>query len=109
MTSAGVRPDSITVRMTGCPNGCARPYVAEIFFVGKAPGVYNLYLGGGFAGNRLGKMYREGVNEEQIMEILTPMLQDYGRNRQPNEHFGDFVIRQVIKIIKRERERERER
>lgn len=87
--------DDITVRMTGCPNGCARPYVAEIFFVGKAPGIYNLYLGGGHAGNRLGKIYKEGVDEAQILAALEPVIMDYGRHRKPDEHFGDFVIRQV--------------
>lgn len=86
----------IVVRMTGCPNGCARPYMAEIAFVGKAPGAYNMYLGGGFAGNRLTKLYRESVTEPQILEILEPILADYAANRIGEERFGDFVIRRGI-------------
>ena len=54
----GLRNDSIVMRMTGCPNGCARPYVAEIAFVGKAPGAYSMLLGGGYHGERLNKIYR---------------------------------------------------
>jgi len=92
----GLRDDAITIRMTGCPNGCARPYMAEIAFVGKAPGQYNLYLGGGFAGNRINKMYKEGVDEKQILAILTPMLEDYATQRLDGERFGDFVIRKGI-------------
>ena len=93
MDEAGLDDSSITIRMTGCPNGCARAPVAEIGFIGKAPGQYNLYLGGGFSGNRLSKLYREGVNEEQILEILAPMLFDYAQSRFQGEHFGDFCIR----------------
>lgn len=92
----GLFKTPITIRMTGCPNGCARPYMAEIAFVGKAPGTYNLYLGGGFAGNRLTKLYRESVNEQQILEILEPIIADYGANKIGNERFGDFVIRRGI-------------
>ena len=90
---ANIRSDSIVIRMTGCPNGCARPWMAEIGFVGKAPGVYNMYLGGGFGGNRLSKIYKEGVNEAQILEALEPIIMDYGRSRNEGEKFGDFVVR----------------
>ena len=83
----------ITIRMTGCPNGCARPYMAEIAFVGKAPGAYNMYLGGGFAGQRLTKLYRESVTEPEILEILEPMLVNYAQQRIGEERFGDFLIR----------------
>lgn len=93
LDECGLRHDAITIRMTGCPNGCARPYIAEIAFVGKAPGNYNLYLGGGHAGNRINKMYKEGVNEEQILEILRPMLKQYSQERRNGERFGDWVIR----------------
>ena len=82
-----------TTRMTGCPNGCARPYLAEIGFVGKAPGHYNLYLGGGFSGQRLNKLYRENINEATILEALTPLIQRYAAEREEGEPFGDFVIR----------------
>ena len=68
----GLRHDAITIRMTGCPNGCARPFIAEIGFVGRAPGRYNVYLGGGFAGQRLSKLYRESVPAEDIKPLLAP-------------------------------------
>ncbi|KAJ2636034.1 Sulfite reductase [NADPH] subunit beta [Coemansia sp. RSA 1286] len=93
---AGLRNDAIVIRMTGCPNGCARPYNAEIAFVGKAPGAYNLYLGGGHNGERLNKIYRETVTEDQIMELLTPIIKQYALERNDGEHFGDFVIRKGI-------------
>ncbi len=93
INAAGLWDEAITMRMTGCPNGCARPYLAEIGFVGKAPGRYNLYLGAGFAGERLNKMYRENITEEDILRELTPIIQHYAQDRQPGEHFGQFVIR----------------
>ncbi len=83
----------ISIRMTGCPNGCGRPFLAEIGLVGRAPGVYNLYLGASFVGDRLNKLYKEMVNEEQILEALAPLLEDYAKNRTTEERFGDFVIR----------------
>jgi len=98
LINQGLQEDAITIRMTGCPNGCARPYVAEIALVGKAPGIYNLYLGGGFAGQRLNKLYKEAANEAEIVEALRPLIQRYSKERNPGEHFGDFVIR--IGIVK---------
>ncbi|KAM0756127.1 sulphite reductase hemo protein, beta subunit [Meredithblackwellia eburnea MCA 4105] len=96
MEEAGLRHNSITMRMTGCPNGCARPWVAEIAFVGKAPGSYLMMLGGGYHGQRLSKPYREAVNEEDIIKILTPMIKQYALEKNDGEHFGDFVIRKGI-------------
>ena len=90
---SGLRDDDIVIRMTGCPNGCGRPFLGEIGFVGKAPGKYNLYLGAGFAGERLNKMYRENIGEEQILEELTPILGAYAKEREEGERFGDFTIR----------------
>lgn len=89
----GLRDDDIVIRMTGCPNGCARPALAEISFIGKGPGKYNLYLGGGFAGDRLTKLYKENIGEAEILDSLTPIIQQYAKERQDGEHFGDFVIR----------------
>jgi len=89
----GLRHDAITIRMTGCPNGCARPYIAEIAFVGRAPGKYNVYLGGGFFGQRLNKLYRASVRSEEIRDLLKPVIEDYAGNREEGERFGDFVIR----------------
>ncbi|KAH0555784.1 hypothetical protein GP486_006272, partial [Trichoglossum hirsutum] len=70
----GLRHDSIVMRMTGCPNGCARPWLAEVAFVGKAYGAYNMYLGGGYHGHRLNKLYRSSIKEEEILEIMKPLL-----------------------------------
>ena len=89
----GLAQESIVMRMTGCPNGCARPYLAEIGLVGKNLGHYNLYLGGGLAGQRLGKLHREGLTEDEIVSTLRPMLQRFAEERLPAEPFGDFVIR----------------
>ncbi|KAH9940933.1 sulfite reductase subunit beta [Epithele typhae] len=89
----GLRNDSIVMRMTGCPNGCARPYLAEVAFVGKAPGTYLMLLGGGYHGQRLNKIYRETVTEPEILAILGPMIKRYALERHDGEHFGDFVIR----------------
>jgi sulfite reductase (NADPH) hemoprotein beta-component len=93
LKEVGLENEPILIRMTGCPNGCARPSLGEIGFIGKAPGKYNLYLGAGFQGQRLNKLYRENINEEQILAELSPMLYRYAREREPGERFGDFVIR----------------
>ncbi|MEQ1842536.1 MAG: sulfite reductase, partial [Verrucomicrobiales bacterium] len=90
---AGLSQNAITIRMTGCPNGCARPYIAEIGLVGRGPASYNLYLGAGFHGQRLGKLYRDSVKADQIAEVLRPIILDYAGNRNEGEHFGDFCIR----------------
>lgn len=92
----GLRQESIVMRMTGCPNGCARPWLAEVAFVGKAYGAYNMYLGGGYHGNRLNKLYRSSIKEEEILEIMKPMLKQYALERNEGERFGDFVIRKGI-------------
>jgi sulfite reductase (NADPH) hemoprotein beta-component len=93
LESNGLLKTPISIRMTGCPNGCGRPFLAEIGLVGKAPGKYNLYLGASFTGDRLNKLYKEMLSEEQIIEALAPILADYAKNKQAEEHFGDFVIR----------------
>lgn len=89
----GLRHDSIVMRMTGCPNGCARPWLAEIALVGKAPGAYNLLLGGGHYGQRLNKIYRYSIKEDEILDILKPMIKRWGLERNHEEPFGDWVIR----------------
>ncbi|WP_066064432.1 assimilatory sulfite reductase (NADPH) hemoprotein subunit [Neobacillus soli] len=92
----GLRDKEITIRMTGCPNGCARPALAEIAFVGKAVGRYNMYLGAAHDGSRLNKMYRENIGEEEILKELSVILSRYAKERQEGEHFGDFVISKGI-------------
>ena len=99
---SGLRQSSITMRMTGCPNGCARPWLAEVAFVGKAFGAYNMYLGGGYHGNRLNKLFRSSIKEEEILEIMKPLLKRYALERNEGERFGDFCIR--IGMIKATRE-----
>jgi sulfite reductase (NADPH) hemoprotein beta-component len=91
---AGLRNDDIIIRSTGCPNGCGRPYLGEIGLVGKAPGKYNLYLGAGFAGERLNKLYRASVKDTELKDLLAPIIRDYAKKRKDGERFGDFVIRQ---------------
>jgi len=93
LENCGLRHDAITIRMTGCPNGCGRPFISEIGFVGRSPGKYNLYLGGGFYGQRLNKLYKEGIAAEEIKPTLTPIIEHYAKERNDGERFGDFVIR----------------
>ena len=93
LDKAGLRDEEINIRMTGCPNGCARPALGEISFIGKALGKYNMYLGAGFAGDRLNKMYKENIDEAEILETLEPIINRYAKERNTGEHFGDFVIR----------------
>ena len=83
----------LSLRMTGCPNGCARPYLAEIGLVGKAPGRYNLHLGGDARGERLNVLHRENLDEAQILAALDPLLGAYAAERGPDERFGDFLWR----------------
>lgn len=92
----GLHNEEITIRMTGCPNGCARHALGEIGFIGKAVGKYNMYLGAAFDGSRLSKMYRENIGEEEILGELRELLPRYAKERQEGEHFGDFVIRAGI-------------
>ena len=89
----GLFEEPIVIRSTGCPNGCGRPYLGEIGLVGKVPGKYNLYLGAGFEGERLNKLYKASVTHDEILEHLKPIFVDYAKNRQKNERFGDFTIR----------------
>ena len=93
LDTAGLRDDDIVIRMTGCPNGCARPYLAEIGLVGRTPGLYNLYLGAAFDGSRLNKLVAQDVDKAGIIVVLQPLLVAYARERRPAERFGDFVIR----------------
>lgn len=90
---AGLREEDILIRMSGCPNGCSRPALGEIGFIGKSPGKYNMYLGASFSGDRLNKIYRENVGEEEILALLKPIIQQFAKERNDGEHFGDFVIR----------------
>jgi sulfite reductase (NADPH) hemoprotein beta-component len=89
----GLFKDDILIRMTGCPNGCGRPYLGEIGLVGRSLGRYNLYLGAGFKGDRLNTLYKETLSEKEILDELNILLAQYARERQQGERFGDFVGR----------------
>ncbi|MBX3746561.1 MAG: NADPH-dependent assimilatory sulfite reductase hemoprotein subunit [Verrucomicrobiae bacterium] len=89
----GLANEEITLRMTGCPNGCARPYAAEIGFVGKAPGRYQVWLGGNQASTRLNRLWKETVKDPELIDELRPLLARYAGERQSGERFGDWVAR----------------
>jgi sulfite reductase (NADPH) hemoprotein beta-component len=89
----GLIDEAITLRITGCPNGCARPYLAEIGLVGKAPGRYNLFLGGSPDGRRLNRLVHENLDEARILEILDGLLEQFAAARRDQESFGDFAHR----------------
>ena len=89
----GLGGEEIIIRSTGCPNGCARPYMAEIAFVGKAPGRYQLWLGGNAAGTRLNRVFKDTVKDPEIENELRPLLTRWKNDRQPGERFGDFASR----------------
>ncbi len=93
LAANGLAQDEIIIRMTGCPNGCARPYLAEIGLVGKGPGRYNLYLGAAFDGSRLSKLYAEDLDHAGIVAKLGPLFDAYAAERKTGERFGAFVIR----------------
>ncbi len=92
----GLEKSAITIRMTGCPNGCGRPYMSEIGLVGKSPGYYNLYLGGAHDGTRLNKLYLEMLDEAGIITALQPIFESYSREMLLGERFGDYVLRKGI-------------
>ncbi len=94
---AGLAGEKIIIRSTGCPNGCARPYTAEIGFVGKAPGRYQVWLGGDVAGTRLNRVWKETVKESDIESELRPVLTRYANERFNNERFGDWCDRVLLK------------
>ena len=89
----GLQDAAITTRMTGCANGCARPYIAEIGLVGKGPGRYTLFLGAGFAGDRIGYPYLDNANEPEILDALSPLFARYASESDDEERFGDFLVR----------------
>ncbi len=89
----GLADTPVTLRLTGCPNGCARPYLAEIALTGRAPGLYNLYLGGSFHGDRLNRLYASNVNEDRFLALLAPLFARFAHGREKDEHFGDFLHR----------------
>jgi len=96
LEEAGLADDAISLRMTGCPNGCARPYLAEIGFVGKAPGKYALYIGAKYNGSRLNRMVSPKCTIDEAVELLRPVIKKFATEREEGEEFGDFCDRAVL-------------
>jgi len=93
----GLGNEEIIIRSTGCPNGCARPYMAEIAFVGKAPGRYQVWLGGDVAGTRLNRIWKDVMKDPDIENELRPVLARFATERHANERFGDWCDRVFLK------------
>jgi sulfite reductase (NADPH) hemoprotein beta-component len=96
LEEAGLKDDAISLRVTGCPNGCARPYLAEIGLVGKAPNKYALYLGASYNGTRLNRLVSPGLSIDDAVTLLTPIIKRYALERRDDEGFGDFCDREII-------------
>lgn len=96
----GLQDQPIIARMTGCPNGCARPYNAEIAFVGRTPGTYNVYVGGNHRGDRLAEEIGDKIKQEDLASFLSPVLSFYKAERQRGEGFGTFCERVGIEKLK---------
>jgi sulfite reductase (ferredoxin) len=93
LSEVGLGDERLSIRMTGCPNGCARPFLGDIGFVGRTPGKYQIYLGGDFEGTHLNRLYMDLAPVAQIPELLRPVFRAFRDERQPNEAFGDFCYR----------------
>ncbi len=96
LDEAGLKDDAISLRITGCPNGCARPFLAEIAFVGRAPNKYALYLGASYNGTRLNRLVAPSVTIDGAVELLKPIIKRYAVERLEGEGFGDFCERAVL-------------
>jgi sulfite reductase (NADPH) hemoprotein beta-component len=92
----GLAGEEIIIRSTGCPNGCARPYMAEIAFVGKSPGRYQLWLGGNASGTRLNRVFKDVVKDPEIEAELRPLLSRFAKERNKGERFGDWCDRTLL-------------
>ena len=97
LSSLGLRDVPITLRMTGCPNGCARPYTADIAFVGRRPDIYHLYVGGGMEGDRVADLYAADVAVQDLVPTLRPLLAAWAKNRRSGEGLSDFYQRILLR------------
>ncbi len=95
LADAGLAGEDIAIRMTGCPNGCARPYTAEIGFVGRSLGLYEIWLGGDATGTRLNRLYKDGVKDHDIAGLLRPLFDRFAAERSEGERFGDWCARSL--------------
>ncbi len=96
MASHGLEGEEIHIRMTGCPNGCARPFAAEIGFIGTSLGKYNMHIGGNHLGTRLNKIFKESLDENGILTELNELFGAYKSERSANEKFGDYAYRKFF-------------
>lgn len=96
MAKHGVSEEHIVMRVTGCPNGCGRAMLAEVGLVGKAPGRYNLHLGGNRIGTRIPRMFKENITEPEILASLDELIGRWAKEREAGEGFGDFTVRAGI-------------
>jgi sulfite reductase beta subunit-like hemoprotein len=101
LTALGLRDEPLTIRMTGCPNGCARPYTADIAFVGRSLGLYNVYVGGGLGGDRVVDLFRADVRFDELLDAVRPLLMRWGAERAPGEGLSDFYQRLVGRAERR--------
>ncbi len=92
----GYGDERVWIRMSGCPNACSRPPTAEIGIVGRSLNLYNVYVGGSFAGTRLAKLYREDVRGHVLADLLAETLDQWKRERKPGEEFGDWAARALV-------------
>jgi sulfite reductase (NADPH) hemoprotein beta-component len=97
---AGLTNEEIIIRSTGCPNGCARPYMAEIAFVGKAPGRYQVWLGGDQTGTRLNQIWKDVIKEAELENEFRPVFTRFAQERNAGERFGDWCSRVLLKVQK---------
>lgn len=96
----GLQDEVLSIRMTGCPNGCARPYLGDIGFVGRTLNAYNIYIGGDFEGTRLNQAYAELVRKDKLVETLVPLFALFKAMREPGERFGDFCYRLGVEALR---------
>jgi sulfite reductase (NADPH) hemoprotein beta-component len=96
LDEAGLKDDAISIRITGCPNGCARPFLGEIALIGRAPNKYALYIGAAYNGTRLNRLVAPSVTIDDAVTMLTPVIKRYALERQDGERFGDFCDRAVL-------------
>ena len=101
LSALGLRDEPLTIRMTGCPNGCARPYTADIAFVGRSLGLYNVYVGGGLGGDRVVDLFRADVRLDELVDALRPLLVRWAAERAPGEGLSDFYQRLVGRTVRR--------
>jgi len=100
LSELDLQQEELIIRMTGCPNGCARPYMAEIAFVGKGPNKYQIYLGGNEPSTRLNRLYKDMVKGDELLAELRAVLTRYLQQRIAEERFGDFCARVIWPELK---------